>query len=86
MMMNLQAGDSVRAAETITEQNFMGRRTWVHARVGELGHVMAIDGEWSTITWDRSGTTTDCHASELRWMSNTEAAKTKNRATSFQIP
>lgn len=66
-MSDRQVGMSVLAAERITENDFMGRETWVHAQPGEAGIVLLSDGEWLTVTWDRTGTTTDVHASEVLW-------------------
>ncbi len=58
-------GDSVKALERLTEAKFMGKAIHVHAEKGDLGRIEGVDGEWLTVTWERTGTTTDCHASEL---------------------
>lgn len=56
----------VAATKRITEAGFLGKREHVHALVGDRGTVQAVDGAWATVTWDRTGTTTDCHTSEFR--------------------
>jgi hypothetical protein len=61
-------GDWVQAVEVITEPNFMGELLWQHAHKGAVGHVMGLDGEWLTVTFEHSGTTTDCHFSEVKWL------------------
>lgn len=63
----LTVGDWVQATEDISEPGFMGFELWVHALRGGVGHVMGVGSaeEMFTVTWERTGTTTDCHASEL---------------------
>lgn len=61
----MKTGDRVTASRKITEAGFMGKRVHVHALKGDLGQVRLQDGEYSTVTWERTGTTTDCHASEI---------------------
>jgi len=56
----------VTAAIQIIEENFMGEALWVHAEPGDSGVVRQTtpDGLY-TVTWSRTGTTTDCFVSEL---------------------
>jgi hypothetical protein len=49
----------VVALKTITEKNFMGRKTWLHARKNELGTVIDVDADGvPTVRWHRTGTAT----------------------------
>ncbi len=64
---SFRVGDTVRAASRITEEEFAGNPLHTHASVGDLGLVQVVDGEWLTVTWQPSGTTTDCNLSEVRW-------------------
>lgn len=53
-------GDLVLAAEPILEGAL------IHARPGDVGEVMQVDGDWLTVSWgDVDPTATDCHVSEL---------------------
>lgn len=59
-------GAEVSAASEIDESDFLAEgEVHIHARRGESGVVRVVDGEWLTVTWRRTGTTTDCHLSEL---------------------
>ncbi len=56
----------VAAAMQITESDFNGEALWIHAEPGESGVVRQTSPEGVyTVTWERTGTTTDCFASEL---------------------
>lgn len=55
----------VRATTKITEANFNGKETWIHARAGELGQVRGIEEHWATVTWARTGTTYDTRLADL---------------------
>lgn len=59
-------GERVQALTRVTERRFAGKNVHVHAAPGDVGIVHQVDGDWSTVTFERSGTTTDCHASEIR--------------------
>lgn len=59
--------------ESIREA-FSGR-TFVHAVAGDLGVIVGVDGDWLTVTWETTGTTTDCHVSELRPTRATELSE-----------
>lgn len=62
----MKVGDVVEAIKTITEDNFPKHgQHHTHAKLGDLGDVRGVDGEWVTVTWRRSTTTTDCHPSEI---------------------
>ncbi len=63
--MAFNLGCTVTAAGHITEENFAGSPFHVHALEGCTGTVMGVDGDFLTVTWHQSGTTTDCHLSEL---------------------
>lgn len=67
-------GDSVRAAAVITEEDFNGKAIHVHARIDDLGIIRGIDGEWLNVTWSPSGTTTECHESEIELRADHSAA------------
>lgn len=76
----IQVGGLVQAAEDITEPGFNGQALWTHARRNAVGHVMGMDldeaGEaWATITWERTGTTTDCHESELIYLGGPDTGR-----------
>lgn len=59
-------GSWVLATQEITEPDFMGEIQWTHALAGAVGHVLGVpDPDWVTVTWERTGTTTDCHVSEF---------------------
>ena len=81
--MNIEAlykvGDRVRATKTITESGKgPGREDakrldpdWIHARAGELGTVEHVDYPltWPTVRFDRTGTATIVHHSEIEAVS-----------------
>lgn len=63
---HVMVGARVLALEELSERNFMDKVLHVHAIEGDVGVIQEIDGLWATITWERTGTTTDCHFSEFR--------------------
>ena len=65
--MNWKIGDTVKAAERITEEDFNGSDLWVHAEQGDRGTIVSLpsDPEWYDVRFSRTGTLTVCHASEL---------------------
>ena len=64
--MKTKNGDMVRALDTITETDFLDDGLeFTHAQKGDLGVVREVKGQWSTVTWGGTGTTTICHASEF---------------------
>lgn len=72
---SLQVGDWVQAGVEITEPDFLGQALHLHAQRGGIGHVVQMDGEWATVTWERTGTTTDCHLEQLVFVSSAEAGR-----------
>jgi hypothetical protein len=58
---------TIMALARITEENFMGRKLWTHARKGDLGEVIHIDEEGNpTVRFFRSGTATVVAPSEYQ--------------------
>lgn len=65
----MTVGDWVQAIERITEENFAGKALHVHAETGGVGHVLNVESDgWVNVWFERSGTITICHESELRWL------------------
>ena len=68
------AGNLVQAMVEIAEVGFSPEpdaepdpdHVHVHAVPGDYGAVQARDGEWATVTWIRTGSTTDCHEEQFR--------------------
>ncbi len=57
---------TVAAVEEIFETDFAATGDiHFHAFAGEVGTVQVTDGEWLTVTWHRTGTTTDVHQDEV---------------------
>lgn len=68
--------ETVIAVGEISEYGFRRRGArHVHARAGDVGQVLHVDGEWLTVTWPRG--TTDVHESEVK---RTAAAESIARA------
>jgi hypothetical protein len=60
----LKAGDVVHALQPITEEGReRGKAVLVHAQPGDVGRVLAIEGEWATVAWKKS--TADAHQSAI---------------------
>lgn len=56
----------VQAVCSVTEFGFNGEGEFEHARPGDFGLVQSSDGEYSVVTWNRTGTTVEVHAGEVR--------------------
>lgn len=82
MSTGLKAGGRVIAAARITEKNFAGKAEHVHAMPGDEGLIRAADGEWLTVTWHPSGTTTDCHAEDVVPIVDTNSGRSTARGVS----
>lgn len=70
----MRVGNKVVAVEPITEQNFAGKKLHTHALRGDVGRVWHVDGDWITVTFERTGTTTGCDRRELELAKNQTAA------------
>lgn len=57
-----QVGDRVLATGTLSEEGFyIEREPWDHAKEGDAGEVVSVDGEgWPVVRFDRTGTATLC--------------------------
>jgi hypothetical protein len=73
--MSIAIGDWVQALTVETEADFRGEAVWTHAKPGYVGHVVGVDGPWITVTFERTGTTTDCHVEDLRWLCHADAGR-----------
>lgn len=64
-------GSKVCACESIVEDDFNGRRYWVHAAKGDHGVVVGpgVDRDWVNVRWDHTRTVTVCHCSEVKSLS-----------------
>jgi hypothetical protein len=63
----MRVGTLVRAAKRVAEVGFNGPGVWVHATKGELGRVVHVDDpEWLTVQFERTGTATLVHTSEVQ--------------------
>lgn len=69
-------GDSVQATQQITE-TLPGGRVHIHADPGAVGRVMAVDGEWCTVSWERVGTTTDAHVREFKLLGRASVGRSE---------
>lgn len=58
----------VKALNQILESGLFDDGDWEHAGTGDLGQVVGSNGDFLLVTWDRTGTTCDCHPSELETM------------------
>lgn len=74
-MKSLQIGDWVQAVDVIKERDFMGERQWIHATPGAIGHVWGLRGNQATVTWERTGTTTEVLLEEIKFLCNPNAGK-----------
>ena len=64
--MIFEIGDWVQAGDEINEPDFMGQAVWTHARKNAIGHVLEVlDDGMVNVFWERSGTVTVCHPSEI---------------------
>jgi hypothetical protein len=58
--------NNVVALIRIEEQNFAGRSGFhTHACAGDRGRVVAREGEFVTIRWERTETISTCHHTEV---------------------
>ncbi len=76
-MVFCEIGDWVQATEVITESDFMGQKRWVHARKGGIGHVISVseDPNWVDVFFERTGTTSICHTSEIKRLGNAQTGR-----------
>lgn len=65
MINETDVGDWVEAVKCVDEELPDGH-VHIHAVTEDIGHVTAVDGEWFTVTWHRTGTITDTHVSEFK--------------------
>lgn len=75
-MSSVMVGDWVQALVIQEEEGFRGADVWVHAEPGAVGHVMRVDGETITVTFERTETTTDCHVSDLKRLGGADTGRT----------
>lgn len=62
----LKVGSQVVAQNRITELGLLKRRELhVHAEPGDSGNVVFAVDDRRTVTWERTGTTSECLLSEL---------------------
>jgi hypothetical protein len=62
----MNVGDRVRAITQIAESDFNDAGTWVHANIGDLGHVVHIsEAGFPTVRFDKTGTATVVAPSEI---------------------
>lgn len=65
MIRHLQVDDKVRAVSIVSEEGFAGAGVFIHARPGDLGRVYSTSGDTADIWFERTGSLTVCHVSEL---------------------
>ena len=59
-----------RARVAFLEQDFpTAGEHHTHAMPGDVGQVVGINGEFLLVTWEPSGTTCDCHLTDLELIS-----------------
>jgi hypothetical protein len=62
----MNVGDRVRAVTQIAESDFNDEETWIHANIGDLGHVVHIsDTGYPTVLFDKTHTATVVAPTEI---------------------
>lgn len=65
MTRHLQVGDKVRAVSVVSEEGFAGSGAFIHAQPKDPGRVYSASGDTADVWFERTGTLTVCHVSEL---------------------
>ena len=62
----MHVGDRVRAITQIAESDFNDEGTWIHANIGDLGHVVHISATgFPTVLFDKTHTSTVVAPTEI---------------------